>query len=208
MRFIRIFSITAITVAAATASISVATATATQSTGLCKSNVEVLACSNLATEIHAVAEEPLLHTSIVDVKCKESLARATVLTLATPQVLHLSELTWKSCKTHGGTNCTVATLLLGLLTALKLNTTDAHVQSTGGTAVLVSCGEFIHCVYAGEPVLLAEGAPADLKANTTVNGVATHGEKLFCPSTSTWLALYGLQALSISISVSDVYIRG
>jgi hypothetical protein len=204
VRPIKTFSVAAITAIAATVLIGTATATATEPTALCKSSEEEkLTCeaspSNLVTEIHATATEPLLHTNVVDVKCTSSLAQASVLALGKPQIAHLKELTWTSCKTHGGTNCTVTTLLLGLIEISKLSTTDAHVKSTGGTAVLVKCGELIHCVYAGEPVLLAEGSPADLKANTTVVETKTHGEKLLCPNTSTWLALYK--------SLEEVWIR-
>jgi hypothetical protein len=196
------FGLAAIAAVAAMAFIGVPSASANNSTALCNEASEALACpgAQLTTTLHGTASEPLLHTSIVNVKCTSSLAKISVLGLGNPQSGHLEELTWTGCKTHGGTNCTVTTLLKGLLNGLKLSTTHAHIESDGNTAVLVKCGESLHCIYAGKPTLLAEGSPADLKANTTVTEVAAHGEKFICPNTSTWLALY--------TNLSNVYIRG
>jgi hypothetical protein len=185
------FGLAAVAAVAAMAFVGVSSAGATGNTALCNANEATCAAGNLTTTLHGVASNPLLETSSVDVKCESSLSKASVLALGNPQVAHLESLTWTGCKTHGGSNCTVSTSLLGLLNGLRLSSTDAHVKSTGVTTVLVECGAFIHCSYAGEPTLLAEGAPADLKASTTVTASTDPDhDSFFCPTTSTWLALY------------------
>lgn len=201
VRYLKMFGLAAIAAVAAMAFIGASSASATQSTQICNEPSGTLACpaGKATTTLHGVATEPLLHSSLVNVKCESSLVKASLLALGNPQVAHLEELTWTGCKTHGGANCTVTTLLKGLFNILKLSTTDAHAKSTGGTVVLVECGIFIHCSYGGEPTLLAEGSPADLKANTVVTSAVGH-PSFFCPETSTWLALYK--------SLTNIYIRG
>jgi hypothetical protein len=182
--------------------ISVSSASATQSTGLCNEHLIGLGCptAQLTTSIHATASEPLIHTSTVNVKCSSSLLKVSVLGLGNPQVAHLEELTWTGCKTHGGTNCTLSTVLKGLFNILKLSTTDAHVKSTGGTVTLVVCGVFIHCSYGGEPAWLASGSPAVLHVNSALTeSEDPDHESAICPSTSTLLALYA--------SLANAYIR-
>lgn len=202
MRYLKTFGLAAVAAMAAMAFVGASSASANQSTALCKEASALLACpaAQLVTSLHGVAENPLLHSSLVNVLCASSLVKASVLGLGKPQVAHLQELTWTGCHTHGGTGCTVSTLLTGLFNVLKLSTTDAHATSTGGTVVLVECGAFIHCSYGGTPTLLAEGSPAVLKASTTVKRDETGHASFFCPETSTWLALYK--------NLTNVFIRG
>jgi hypothetical protein len=176
-------------------------------TALCKSDEGGdLNCQegNLVTEIHAVAKNPLLHSSIVDVLCNESLAKAEVSGPGKPQIAHLTALTWTECHRHSGAACTVTTILLGLILGLKTKANFATLQSHD-SAVRVQCGAFINCVYEGLPTL--DGLGADLPthagiahANTTVikSSDPDHVSSI-CPSTSTWLALYE--------SLKDVYVK-
>jgi hypothetical protein len=195
MRLIKILGAAVI----AAAFIGASSASATQTTGLCNENTESLStCGSPTTTAHLVSTEPLLHSSIVDVTCASSLAKVSLLASGKPQLAHIEELTWTGCKRHSGANCEVKTPSLGSLTILKLSTTDAHVQSTGGTAVFVKCGFFIRCVYVGVPTFLLQGSPADLKIETAVEGTTEHAES-WCPKTSIFLALY--------TSLSNVYIR-
>jgi hypothetical protein len=190
-----------ITAAAPLALLGVSPAVAYNSTAICNEFSETLSCpgSQLTTTVHGTAGEPLLDTSILDIKCTSSLFKASLLGLGNPQSAHLEELTWTSCKTHGGTNCKVTTLLKGLFNILKLIPSFADVTSLGGTAVSVKCGESMDCLYAGETTLLAEGGPADLKANSWVFTTSGHGAGSFCPSSSTFLALY--------TSLNNLYVR-
>lgn len=171
-------------------------AMATNSTGICTLSSESLACPTgyLTWSVRATAVNPLLHTSMVNVKCESSVLKADLLALGNPQVAHLEELTWTGCKTHGGTNCTVTTLLMGLFNLLKLSSSDAHVKSTGGTVVEVECGVFLDCAYGGEPTLLGLSAWQPfyfglLHANTSLTENAWHSDA-FCPASSTFLATY------------------
>jgi hypothetical protein len=204
------FGLAAVAAVAAMAFIGVSGASANEATALCKVKELPCAVGNQWKEkekFHSLAENPLLDSSSVNVLCKYSLVTAESLGLAakgTRLLVHILELKWIECHTHGGTNCTVTTVLLPLLLVLKLSNTDAHVQSTknatGGLGtVLVECGIFIHCSYAGEPTLLAEGDPADLTANTVVTASTAH-DSFFCPEKSTWLALYK------SLANENVYI--
>jgi hypothetical protein len=182
-------------------------AAAKETTALCKSNEGgALTCKegNLVTEIHAVAKNPLLHSSIVDVLCNESLAKAEVSEPAKTQLVHLKELTWTGCHRHSGAACTVETKLLGLLEVLKTASNKATVTSKG-TAVKVICGALTNCVFEGQPTL--EGLGADLPthagivhANTSVTK-STDPDHVssICPNTSTWLALYE--------ALEDVYVK-
>jgi hypothetical protein len=193
VRPIKMFGLTAIAVVAAMAFIGVSSASATLSTQICTvPDTANLKCLTAATTVHGIATEPLLDSSLVNVKCESSLAKASLLGLGNPQVAHIEDLTWTGCKTHGGTNCTVTTNLKGLLLILKLSLSDAHVESHG-TTVTVKCGELINCSYGNLPVLLAlsttETAAATLHASTTVTRDTAHSGA-FCPSSSTWLALY------------------
>lgn len=205
MKLIRCFGLATATAMVAMAFIGSSSASATYATVICNEESSSLECpvEKRTTTIHAVASEPLLHTSTVDIKCTSSLLKASVLELGNPQVMHLEELTWAGCKTHGGTNCEKKTVLLGLFNILKLSTSDAHVTSTGGTVVLVKCGSFIHCHYGGKFTLLALSANgpavATLHANTTMS-LDDHDLNDICPSTITWLALYD--------SLTPFWIRG
>jgi hypothetical protein len=187
------FGLAALAAVAAMAFIGVSSASATLDTQICSvPDTAKLKCITAAEKIHGVAKEPLLHSSLVNVKCEESLVKALLLELGKPQVAHIEALTWTGCKTHGGTNCTVTTNLLGLLLILKLKLDDAHVESHG-TTVTVKCGELINCSYGNLPVLLAlsttETAAATVHANAIVTRDTAHSGG-FCPSSSTWLALY------------------
>jgi hypothetical protein len=203
MRSIRPFGILTVAAVAAMALVGASSAAATQSTALCNVNESPCAAANGTTSVHLIATNPLLHTSSIDLKCESSLLKASILALGNPQVLHLEELTWIGCKSHGGTSCNVSTVLKGLINILKLSSTDAHWKFIGGNTVwLVECGAFIHCSYGGEPtyLLLSAELPTHtgtLHANTTVTASNDH-DSFFCPSTSTWLALYE--------SLSDVWI--
>jgi hypothetical protein len=192
MRLIKHFGLATIAAVAAMALVASA-ASATLSTQICsESEPSTLRCITAAAQFHLFAVEPLLDSSLVNVKCESSLAKGTFLGLGSPQIAHLEVLLFHNCKTHGGTNCTVTTELLGLFLILKLSLSDAHVESHG-TAVTVKCGELINCSYGNLPVLLAlsttEAAAATLHASTTVTRDTAHSGA-FCPSSSTWLALY------------------
>jgi hypothetical protein len=203
------FGLAAVAAVAAMAFIGAGTASAEPwSTQLCNNTpaASTLACDSATTEIHAVATNPLLETSGPDVLCHSSLAKATVLALGTApagQIAHLTELTWTNCHRHGQTlgECTVSTKLLGLLSILKLSLTDAHATGVAAnpTVVLVECGAFIHCSYESKTTTTLLGLPTALNgtekgtlhANTTVEKSSDADHKsLFCPTTSTWTALY------------------
>jgi len=205
VRLIRIFGLTAIVAMAATA-VGVSSASAGGSQGwsslFCNSvpQISTLLCNEPTTTIHAVASNPLLHSSVVDVKCSSSLIKANALGLGTapePQLISLEELTWTGCETHSGTKCTVETVLLGEFTFLKLSLSDGHVTSTGGTVVKVECGAFAQCAFGGTPTVLELGASLSgnpshaglLHVNAAVENDADH-TGIFCPLEATWLALY------------------
>jgi hypothetical protein len=192
MRLIKHFGLVASTVVAAMAFIAASSASATEWTHLCRSTKPILLCNEPAFTIHLVATGPLLDSSLVNIKCESSLLKATLLDLGKPQIGHITDLTYTGCKTHGGTNCTVETLLKGLLLFLKLNLNDAHVEYHG-TTLRIHCGELVDCAYGNLPTLLAlsttETAVATVHANTTVTKDTVHSGA-FCPSSSTWLALY------------------
>ena len=207
MTYLKPLGLAAIAALTSVALIAASPASATQSTALCIEPSVTLACpaGKLTTTLHAVATTPLWDSSIANIKCASSLFKASVLglgTAPTAQVIHLEELTWTGCETHGGTACEVKTLLLGLINLLKLSTKDAHATSTGGTVVNLHCGAFINCSYGGNTILLMEdptgSSGADLKANTVVNADTVHPHS-FCSSTVTFLALY--------INLVPVYIR-
>jgi hypothetical protein len=207
------FGLAAVAAVAAMAFLGAGTATATNSTHLCKKPAQAdLKCptGEAATEVHGIATEPLLDSSAVNVKCESSLAKATLGVLGSPQIALITDLTWTNCKTHGGTNCTVTTLLKGLLKILKLSSSDAHVTGVPadanhtGTTVLVECGVFIHCSYEATASTTLLALPltgsevAILHAKTAVTASTTH-DSFFCPKTSEWLALYA------SLTATDVH---
>jgi hypothetical protein len=207
MKYLKPLGLAAVAAITATALVGASSAFATQSTALCNEASATLACpaGKLTTAIHAEATNQLWHSSIVNFLCDSSLLKASILglgTAPTAQVVHLEELTWAGCHTHGGNSCSVKTLLKGLFTILKLSTKDAHVTYDGGTVVQLQCGAFINCSYGGKQVLLAEdstgSAGAVLKANTTVTADTIHPHGL-CPSTLTRLAMY--------VSLTPIYIR-
>jgi hypothetical protein len=207
------FGLTAIAAVAAMAFIGAGTASATQSTHLCKKAPVNLLCpaGEAATEVHGIATNPLLHTSLVNVECASSLAKATLEALGKPQLALITDLTWTTCETHGGTNCTVTTQLKGLLEILKLSSTDAHVYGLpananhNGTTVLVKCGAFIHCSYEADLETTLLALPLDgvnkstLHADTIVKESPIHPSVL-CPNESRWLALYE------SLAATDIHI--
>jgi hypothetical protein len=201
VKYVKMLGLAAIAAAAVMAFVGASSAMA-ESTWLCKNNLgkTLTECSEPVTELHGVATNLTLLSSLVEVLCEGSLSKATVLGLGTPQVAHLTELTWTGCKTSGGSACEVKTLKLGLFDILKLSLTDAHVTSLG-TEVNVHCGFFINCTYGGEPVLLA--LPAELPKTAGL----LHANKLkltsvgggFCPEESFWDALYE--------NLTDVYFQ-
>jgi hypothetical protein len=163
-----------------------------ESTWLCKNNLgTVTECSEPVTELHGVASNLTLLSSAIEIICEGSLIKATVLGLGTPQISHLTELTWTGCKTSSGTACEWKTVKLGLFDILKLSSTDAHVTWLG-TEINIHCGFFINCTYGGEPVYLA--LPAELPKTAGL----LHANKLeltktggsFCPELSFWDVLY------------------
>jgi hypothetical protein len=206
MRLVKTFGPAVITALTAMALIGASSASAggpsKWSSLFCNSvpQTSTLLCDVPTTEIHAVASNPLLHSSVVDVKCSSSLIKADALGLGTapePQLINLEELTWTGCETHTGSKCTVETVLLGEFTFLKLSLSDGHVTSTGGTVVKIVCGAFIECAYGGTPTVLELGASLSgtpshaglLHVNAVVENNVDH-TGVFCPNEATWLALY------------------
>jgi hypothetical protein len=207
VRLIKTSGLVVIVVLAAMAFMGVSSASATNSTAICNENSAPLACpaGKLTTEIHAVALNKLIHTSVIDILCKLSLIKGTILDLGTapnPQIGHITELTHHECHRHSGAACTVIAPLLGLLLILKTAANLATVQSHL-TALRIQCGALLDCTYEGLPTLDALSATATDKgiihANTVIEKSTKNHPKSFCPNTSTLLALYE--------SLSNIWIR-
>jgi hypothetical protein len=197
MRLIKKLGLAGIAAVAAMAFIGASPASANKDTVICVENSPLVCpAGKFATEIHATATKPLLHSSIVDILCESSLISAKLGGLGTapnPQIATVTALTWATCHRHSGAACTVSTILEGTLLILKTKPDFALVESHLN-AVRVQCGALVDCTYEGLPILEALSADATTKgvthAKTTVIKSTKNHPKSFCPNTSTWLALY------------------
>jgi hypothetical protein len=150
--------------------------------------------------LHMVTTKPpVLYNTIANVECESSLAAATVLGLAEPQKIDVTELTWKGCHTQGAAdNCTVTSESLPTLD-LKRTALNLGTATTPGLEVGIDCTVLglieLDCVYGGEVSLAFEGA---LHNEGTGHGMLTAGkvelEKLegegHCPDSVDWDASY------------------
>ena len=195
MRITKMFGLAAV---AAMAFLGASSAMANGPTALCKVHETACSTGNLVTSVHAVnvGEDPVLTTEIAGVPfellCGISLAVASVLGLAQPQVTHLSTLNWSECHTSLGVACIVTTETLGLLNILKTALNLGTLTSTGGTTVRVNCGEAINCVYGGTVTAGIEGALHQTGVGHGMINVNTEVERTAgtCPLHAHWKALY------------------
>jgi hypothetical protein len=208
MRLIKILGLAAISAVVATALMGASSAMATFDTALCKEASANLACpaGQLTTEFHLAAKNTKVLTSVANFICAETLLKGTVLGLAKapePQVGHLTEFTFKECKTESGTTCNFHSVLLGLILILKTGQDVAKVEFDN-TSLEYECGIYIDCAYGGEPILQALSASLPthaglLHANGVVLGEDPAHSDGICPSVAKWDALYEF--------LEDVYIR-
>lgn len=197
MKLVKMFGL-AVTMAVAAMALVGATS-AIGSTQLCTvHSAATCGAGNETKSVHMVTVgEPLLHTSLVDVRCVSSLGVGAPGALGATQEAPTSELTWIECGRGTNTthNCTVKTLKNPTFdvtrTALNLGTAVAL-----GAEVLVECGAFIHCTYGGAEVkgFTVEGA---LHQAGSGHGMFTAAALsvpnvggFLCPATSEWTALY------------------
>jgi len=162
MKVFKTLSLTAVAVTAM-AFISAPSASATLNTLLCKVHQEPCPAASLPSSIHLVSGTMVLKTSLVTILCLGSLITGTPLGLGTapsPQIIHLTQITWTGCGTNvAHNNCTVTTIAPGLLdilrTALNLGT-DKFLNMQ----IQMICGEITSCTYGGAEVagLIVEGA--------------------------------------------------
>ncbi len=118
-------------------------------TALCSSEEEgklTCAAGNRIAGFHAVALDPEFLTTIGTVLCTSSLMQATVLGLGSPQIGHLSELTWAGCLLKEKLACTVTSVLLGELLILKTHPNLGELEYHG-TEFRINCGAFFNCIY-------------------------------------------------------------
>jgi hypothetical protein len=170
-------------------------------TALCKTHSsKTCAEKDQVKNLHMVTTKPpVLYNTIANVECESSLGTATVLELAEPQKIDVTELAWKGCHTQGAAdNCTVTTESLPTLdlerTALNLGEATTLGLEVGIDCTVLGLIE-LDCVYGGEVSLPVEGA---LHEEGTGNGKLTASkvalEKLegegHCPDSVDWDASY------------------
>jgi hypothetical protein len=133
-------------------------------TALCKTHSsKTCALKDRVKSLHMVTTKPpVLYNTIANVECGSSLGTATVLGLAGPQKIDVTELTWKECHTQGAAdNCTVTTESLPTLD-LKLTALNLGTAATLGLEIRIECtvlGLFeLNCVYGEEEAMQMEGA--------------------------------------------------
>jgi hypothetical protein len=133
------------------------------STALCKANQTPCVGGNLIAQIHAVAVNPEFKQSAGgDVTCEKSLLKASVLTLGSPQIAHIEELTWTNCEQEEEP-CEVINLTAGLISFLKENPNLASAKFSGDKFLIQCDSSMIDCIFGGEPVF--HGLGSDLPAN-------------------------------------------
>jgi hypothetical protein len=168
-------------------------------TVLCNVNEDPCSVANQTSAVHFVSVgEPTLVTAspALTIKCLSSLAAGTTEALGNPTGITLTALTWTGCylAPFVSHNCTVTTLVLGLIDVLK-TAANLGTAKALNTEVRVVCGGSINCIFGGAETtgLTVEGA---LHAAGTGHGrlkapsIAVGHLSGLCPSTATWTADY------------------
>jgi hypothetical protein len=193
VRLIKTFGLAAVAAVAAMAFVGASSAMA-EFTLLCKNHNSATSCSEPVAEIHVVANDPVILSSLGDILCESSLGTGEVLGLGAPQVVHMTFLVWTNCS-RSGEACTVSAPTLGLMSVLRTALNLGTVTPSGGV-IKVVCGSFISCKYTlnSEHTLTVQGAlhsagigHGEILANEIDIRKAGFG---LCPSEAKWDARY------------------
>lgn len=111
------------------------------STALCSMDKDPCPEANQTTKVHYVADNILIHTSVMDYEC-DALLSATVLKLGAPQILDATSLVYTSCDQ----GCTRTVKALGTFSVLRTGVELASIAGNG-FEVRVQCGSLIDCTY-------------------------------------------------------------
>lgn len=211
MKYLKVLGLAAVAAMAVTAFVGAGTASA--ATKLCatstkKPEVTANGCptnkeepaKNASGKVHIEAEstEALLTTSITNVTCDVSKvtieANSATNEGNTSITGEVTSLSFSSCETSGGTECTVTVKnlpyeghLLGT-TGGNTNLSTLTVTDAVGAGAQVVCGFLINCTFTTKEASLAgtNGSPTTFKASKVL--LAREGG--FCPATAEWDATY------------------
>jgi hypothetical protein len=194
MKLIKMLGLAALTAVAAMAIVGASSAMAEPGkTALCK--VSELVCSqpNYVAQLHMLATDVKLLSSLGEILCNTVLVLSETLELGEPsQVIHVAEFNWLECK-RNGVRCTVTTLNPGVMTLTNIGNLLGIVK-WAGIEINFKCGFFVNCTYSGEFELGAESAEhAEGAGNGMITAENYPVEKLgsgLCPSEAKWDALF------------------
>jgi len=132
-----------------------------QNTALCKVHEEPCKEANLIKSIHTFTEVPLLKVKYsgtsYSIICAQSLAKASVGELGSPQEIAIEELEWTGCKV-GAEACTIKSIENGVLSLYKIGLNVGEATSSENIIEASCTNPNFTCVFSSEPKLRIEGA--------------------------------------------------
>ncbi len=182
------FGLAAVAAVAAMAFVG-ATSASAANTQLCNTHT-ALTCGSAATSVamnNSGQGVGTLLTDLVNVLCLTLSGSGTPLGLASPQQVHITNLSFTNCGTKSAhSNCQVSVLELPLANLNKTGLDAGTIEGTNGLT-LVNCdnidifGIDIHCIYDATGLTFTVGAQHLTASNTSVNFVEGGG---LCPEES------------------------
>jgi hypothetical protein len=183
VRLIKMFGLATVAAVAAMAFVG-ATSASAGSTAICTAHTGLLcAAQNVATSGHYVLRAGTVGQLLaaIDVLCLGVLVDATMLGLASPQMVHSLSLSFTGCGTGSGhNNCTVTTPAgqQPLFHLLKTGLDQGLLTALSGQKRLVCSNIGLDCLYDAAGMEF-EAAGGNIIANETP--VEELGGKFFCP---------------------------